>query len=235
MDDSVGALDSRAAIAVVNPLNRGRCGCLVDVKLVDKSSPDSETYLTDEDFKRAKLGLNDGDKTVDDSEMYNSNRFEGDIDDVIETSCLTFVCHTTLPKIHKFQLLKLDVLDYGDGLKCRAKIADVFEEYTKFTCIKFTPKTDEDYDYIHIFPDDGCYSMVGRVGGRQEVSLASGCLEKGIIIHELMHTVGFFHEQSRADRDDYVTILWENIQDGLSGQLTQTVLFSLNIIEVIPD
>uniref|UniRef100_A0A915AQ77 Metalloendopeptidase n=1 Tax=Parascaris univalens TaxID=6257 RepID=A0A915AQ77_PARUN len=232
MDDSVGALDSRAAIAVVNPLNRGRCGCLVDVKLVDKSSPDSETYLTDEDFKRAKLGLNDGDKTVDDSEMYNSNRFEGDIANAglssenmarfIGTSSGTSVMGVMRNAVRQ-------------SYQSRAKIADVFEEYTKFTCIKFTPKTDEDYDYIHIFPDDGCYSMVGRVGGRQEVSLASGCLEKGIIIHELMHTVGFFHEQSRADRDDYVTILWENIQDGLSGQLTQTVLFSLNIIEVIPD
>ena len=44
------------------------------------------------------------------------------------------------------------------------------------------------------------------------VFLSSGCV-LGQIIHELGHVVGFFHEQARADRDDYVEIVWENIQN----------------------
>lgn len=56
--------------------------------------------------------------------------------------------------------------------------------------------------------------MIGRDGGMQLLSLGAGCMYVGIVIHEFMHAVGFFHEQSRTDRDDFVTVIWENIQDG---------------------
>ncbi|CAL1261127.1 unnamed protein product [Larinioides sclopetarius] len=95
----------------------------------------------------------------------------------------------------------------------RSIIARAIEEYHKSTCIRFVPRSNE-IDFVFVTRREGCFSMIGRDGGQQLLSLGDGCMFVGIIIHEFMHAVGFWHEQSRADRDNYVTIMWENIQQG---------------------
>ncbi|XP_063600701.1 zinc metalloproteinase nas-4-like [Penaeus indicus] len=96
----------------------------------------------------------------------------------------------------------------------RATIAMAMGSYHQKTCLRFVPRMME-RDYIHIIKGDGCSSSVGRVGGAQAVSLGPGCLYVGIVMHELMHAAGFWHEQSRADRDNYITINMANIQNGM--------------------
>jgi len=91
-------------------------------------------------------------------------------------------------------------------------ILGAMEEIEEKTCIRFKPRTNEK-DYIE-FIDDGfskCWSYVGRTGGKQQISLGFGCFTKGIAIHEIGHALGFHHEQSRPDRDQYVEIVWDNI------------------------
>nr|CAD7460211.1 unnamed protein product [Timema tahoe] len=96
----------------------------------------------------------------------------------------------------------------------RSVIAAAFLDYHQHSCIKFVPRTTQQ-DYVYLLKGAGCSSAVGRQGGSQQVSLGPGCLYKGIIVHELMHAVGFWHEQSRGDRDHFVTVLWDNIQRGM--------------------
>jgi len=96
----------------------------------------------------------------------------------------------------------------------RAAIAAAMRKYHAETCIKFVPRSNH-RNYIHIYRGGGCSSMVGRQGGRQMVSLGNGCLHQGVIMHELMHAAGFWHEQSRYDRDSYIRINWGNIIRGM--------------------
>ena len=49
------------------------------------------------------------------------------------------------------------------------------------------------------------------------MSIGRGCEFKGIVMHEMFHALGRWHEQSRPDRDQFVQILTNNIQ---SGQFT---------------
>ena len=79
----------------------------------------------------------------------------------------------------------------------------------------FREKTSSDANYITIKDGDGCSSSVGMRGGQQWLTLSqSGCYSKSTIQHEFIHAMGFDHVQSRPDRNQYVTIHYDNIKGG---------------------
>lgn len=95
-------------------------------------------------------------------------------------------------------------------------IEQAINVYHNKTCLKFKPRMGE-ADYVRITTSStGCWSSVGRIGGRQDVNLQTpGCLKRiGTVLHELMHAAGFLHEQNRHERDNYVEIVWKNIKNG---------------------
>ncbi|XP_074056811.1 meprin A subunit beta-like isoform X2 [Macrotis lagotis] len=103
-----------------------------------------------------------------------------------------------------------------DSLEINAKgvILNAFERYRLKTCIDFKPWEGED-NYISVFKGSGCYSSVGnRRIGKQMLSIGANCDRIATIQHEFLHALGFWHEQSRSDRDDYVMIMKDRIQEG---------------------
>ncbi|XP_022068213.2 meprin A subunit alpha [Acanthochromis polyacanthus] len=102
-----------------------------------------------------------------------------------------------------------------DSLDLNAKgvILQALDEYRLRSCVDFKPYEGET-SFISFAKFSGCWSYVGddRVG--QNLSIGAGCDTKAIVEHELLHALGFYHEQSRSDRDDYVKIWWDQIEEG---------------------
>ena len=61
-----------------------------------------------------------------------------------------------------------------------------------------------------------CFSFIGRVRqtNGQELSIGTNCAVLSVIVHEILHALGFIHEHTRLDRDTYVIINETNIQTG---------------------
>ena len=84
-------------------------------------------------------------------------------------------------------------------------VRDAMDHWEDNTCLRFVPKQQSTSDYIEVINTrSGCNSYVGQINGRQEINLqAPGCEHFGIALHEIGHAVGFWHEQSRPDRDQH--------------------------------
>jgi len=115
------------------------------------------------------------------------------------------------------------VLDNTWDARYTSVLKAVIADYQRWTCIQIKPRTSE-FNYIRIQDgNSGCNSYAGMwscrtCNGMQPVNLGRGCHSHHTISHELGHAIGFHHEQTRPDRDNYITVKFNNIKPQYHSQ-----------------
>lgn len=98
-----------------------------------------------------------------------------------------------------------------------SKTADIHTAITIFNSAKlnvsFREKKSEDKDYVEFVKGDGCSSYIGKIGGKQAITLSDKAIV-GNILHEMLHTCSIQHEHCRSDRNAYIKINRTNIKPG---------------------
>lgn len=136
--------------------------------------------------------------------------------------------YSTIPNIGFFRFqwdnatipIVIDPSIYANGLG--AIVHSGISAFNSKTKLCLVPRTNED-DYIKISFSTSLglnvagTSKIGRQGGSQPLFLASSAT-KGTVMHEMLHAAGFYHEQCRSDRDQFVKIHEENLLPGMKNQ-----------------
>ena len=94
---------------------------------------------------------------------------------------------------------------------------DCDSQFVRIIFLVFRPARPGDMNKVIIAnnpQEHGCWSYVGKQNGVQYIQLSRGCINERTISHEVMHSIGFFHEHTRPDRDQYVQINESCVREG---------------------
>jgi hypothetical protein len=80
------------------------------------------------------------------------------------------------------------------------------------TAVHLTPYHNEDDVLVFEQAEKDCLSYVGKMVGKQPIWISPEC-KPDDIAHEILHALGFVHEQNRADRDSYIAVNFDNIDE----------------------
>jgi Astacin (Peptidase family M12A) len=92
------------------------------------------------------------------------------------------------------------------------------------SCVQFKVKDETTEHHVLIKSGKACSSKVGMRRGSPQTMIIDGNLcSKGSVVHELLHCLGFLHMHTANDRDNYITINWNNIRDDAKVNFKQFV------------
>jgi Astacin (Peptidase family M12A)/Bacterial tandem repeat domain 1 len=102
------------------------------------------------------------------------------------------------------------------ALPNQARVTDAIAHIEARSAIRFILRTPANAlqhpNWVEFIPHPSVNSSpVGMRGGRQQIRLSPGAT-MGTAVHEILHSLGIYHEQSRSDRDNFIEIRWQNIQ-----------------------
>ncbi|KAJ8314561.1 hypothetical protein KUTeg_006711 [Tegillarca granosa] len=106
-------------------------------------------------------------------------------------------------------------------------LGQTIELFDRETCISFKPKTDSllqslgHQNFVTFYNGSGCSSPVGVSSGKISINYP-GCTYVGTFFHEMCHTIGMMHEQSRIDRNLQMLVKWANIKNGKQGNFVKS-------------
>ena len=104
------------------------------------------------------------------------------------------------------------VIDANFSGSHKALFKMAMRHWENHTCATFVERQNEKNYIVFTERPCGCCSFVGKRGnGPQAISIGKNCDKFGIVVHELGHVIGFWHEHTRPDRDDHVIILRKHI------------------------
>lgn len=91
------------------------------------------------------------------------------------------------------------------------------DRWEEVTCVRFLPWTEELHQqmgvkrYIEFYQGGTCFSDNGlRQSQPQIIGISMGCMNIPSIVHEIGHSIGLIHTMRRSDRDNYVTVHYDN-------------------------
>jgi len=101
-----------------------------------------------------------------------------------------------------------------------ARVKEALRHITRATGVKFVAYQNQPDAILFQKGTEHCLSVLGRQGGLQPIKLAADCGWHEIT-HEVLHAIGFIHEQSRHDRDQFVEVVWDNIEKPFHSQFSK--------------